>query len=188
MPNFGVEQRGGVSIAFVQIGTEKIGAPKFKKADILVALSHRAVERTKSHLAPNTLFIYDSSSISPPEIDDKTIGVHNWDTVAPEAFADQVGNKPGKPIQPPQALKIVGIPAAQVAKDELSPRVFNIIILGTIIAASQILNPEVVKKAMEQKFREKFADKPQLAELNYKAFARGQELFKKHVVTKGADR
>lgn len=31
IPNFGVEQRGGVSIAYVQIGDERIGAPKFKK-------------------------------------------------------------------------------------------------------------------------------------------------------------
>ena len=145
IPNFGVEQRGGVSIAFVQIGREKIGAPKFKKADILVALSQRAVERTRSYLTPNTLFVYDSSAIEPPEIADRAIGVQNWDTVAPEAFADQVGSQPGKPIQPPPAAKIVGIPAAQVAKEELSPRVFNIIILGAIIAASRILPPEIVK-------------------------------------------
>ena len=187
IPNFGVEQRGGVSIAFVQIGREKIGAPKFKKADILVALSQRAVERTRSYLTPNTLCVYDSSAIEPPEIADRAIGVQNWDTVAPEAFADQVGSQPGKPIQPPPAAKIVGIPAAQVAKEELSPRVFNIIILGAIIAASQILPPEVVKRAMEEKFREKFADKPQLAELNYRAFARGQELFQKFTAKEGAD-
>ncbi|MGB4510981.1 MAG: 2-oxoacid:acceptor oxidoreductase family protein, partial [Thermacetogeniaceae bacterium] len=41
IPNFGVEQRGGVSIAFVQIGDEKIGAPKFKTGDIVIALSDR---------------------------------------------------------------------------------------------------------------------------------------------------
>ncbi|HHY36728.1 MAG TPA: pyruvate oxidoreductase subunit gamma [Firmicutes bacterium] len=187
IPNFGVEQRGGVSIAFVQMGTERIGAPKFKKADILVALSQRAVERTKRYLTPNTLFIYDSSALQPPEIDDQAIGVHNWDTVAPEAFADQVSNRPGKPLQPPPVGKAVGIPAARVAKEELSPRVFNIIILGAIIAASRILPPEIVKKSMEEKFREKFAAKPQLAELNYRAFARGQELFQKIAVAEGAE-
>lgn len=31
IPNFGVEQRGGVSIAFVQVSDGDIGAPKFRK-------------------------------------------------------------------------------------------------------------------------------------------------------------
>jgi len=31
IPNFGVEQRGGVSIAFVQIGDQKIGAPSLRQ-------------------------------------------------------------------------------------------------------------------------------------------------------------
>ena len=43
IPNFGVEQRGGVSIAFVQISDGPIGAPKFVEADILIPVSPRAV-------------------------------------------------------------------------------------------------------------------------------------------------
>ena len=46
IPNFGVEQRGGVSIAYVQISDGPIGAPKFQKADILIPLSPRAIRRT----------------------------------------------------------------------------------------------------------------------------------------------
>ena len=45
IPNFGVEQRGGVSIAFCQIGDEKIGEPRFSKGDIVIMLSDRAIER-----------------------------------------------------------------------------------------------------------------------------------------------
>ncbi|MGI6576152.1 MAG: 2-oxoacid:acceptor oxidoreductase family protein [bacterium] len=183
IPNFGVEQRGGVSIAFVQISNAQIGSPKFKQADIIVALSQRAVERTKIYLTPATLFIYDSSAIKPPEIGDLSIGIQSWDTVAPEAFANQVGTQPGKPITPPKVPKVIGIPAAQVAKDQLTPRVFNVIILGAIIAASQVLEPEIVKKAMEAKFKDKFAAKPELAELNEKAFTTGQELYRKHTAT-----
>ena len=37
IPNFGVEQRGGVSIAFLQIGEGQIGAPRFVEADILIS-------------------------------------------------------------------------------------------------------------------------------------------------------
>ena len=46
IPNFGLEQRGGVSIAFLQFSDKRIGAPKFQKADIVIALSERAVART----------------------------------------------------------------------------------------------------------------------------------------------
>lgn len=60
IPNFGVEQRGGVSIAFVQIGDQKIGAPKFKTGDIVIALSDRAVRRVGMYAGPQTVFIYDA--------------------------------------------------------------------------------------------------------------------------------
>ena len=37
IPNFGLEQRGGVSLAFVQVSDQRIGAPKFNKGDVVVA-------------------------------------------------------------------------------------------------------------------------------------------------------
>ena len=55
IPNFGVEQRGGVSIAFMQISDEVIGSPKFDDADIIVALSDRAIERVQMYVNPNTV-------------------------------------------------------------------------------------------------------------------------------------
>lgn len=62
IPNFGVEQRGGVSVAFVQIGDEPIKAPKFKTGDIVIALSDRAIRRTAMYVGPETIFIYDESA------------------------------------------------------------------------------------------------------------------------------
>lgn len=59
IPNFGVEQRGGVSVAYVQISDEPIGSPKFKTADIAIALSKRAVFRIAKYCDANTLFIYE---------------------------------------------------------------------------------------------------------------------------------
>lgn len=61
IPNFGLEQRGGVSIAFIQVSNKRIGAPKFNKADVVVALSHRAIVRTHMYSGPETTFVYDSS-------------------------------------------------------------------------------------------------------------------------------
>lgn len=63
MPNYGVEQRGGVSLGFLQISATEIGFPKFSKADIVVVMCERAVERTKQYIGEDTLYIYDSSQI-----------------------------------------------------------------------------------------------------------------------------
>lgn len=64
MPNYGVEQRGGVSLGFIQIGKGVIGFPKFAKADILLVMCERAVERTKQYIGPETLYLYDSDLIN----------------------------------------------------------------------------------------------------------------------------
>ncbi|MFH1789565.1 MAG: 2-oxoacid:acceptor oxidoreductase family protein [bacterium] len=47
IPNFGLEQRGGVSLAFLQISNEEILYPKFTKPDILLIMSEQADFRTK---------------------------------------------------------------------------------------------------------------------------------------------
>jgi 2-oxoglutarate ferredoxin oxidoreductase subunit gamma len=149
IPNFGVEQRGGVSVAFCQISDEKVGSPKFQYADLVVALSDRAVRRTRQYANKNTLYIYDSS----------IKGVENE--------------------LPKDAKKVLGIPALETAKKELHPRVFNIIIMGAAIEATKVVGMEQAKKAVEKRLGYKFAQKPELRELNYKALERGAELVKK---------
>ncbi len=57
IPNFGVEQRGGVSLAFVVVDEKPIPYPKFKTADVLAILSERSRERTKEHLDTKTKII-----------------------------------------------------------------------------------------------------------------------------------
>ena len=57
IPNFGVEQRGGVSLAFVVIDEKPIVYPKFKTADILAILSERSQERVKEHRGKKTMII-----------------------------------------------------------------------------------------------------------------------------------
>lgn len=68
MPNYGVEQRGGVSLGFLQFGKGVIGFPKFQTADILVVMCSRAIERTKQYVGENTIYIYDSSQIESKEV------------------------------------------------------------------------------------------------------------------------
>jgi len=47
IPNYGLEQRGGVSLNFIQISDKKIMYPKFTKPDILLIMSPQARERVE---------------------------------------------------------------------------------------------------------------------------------------------
>ncbi len=146
IPNFGLEQRGGVSIAFIQVSDERIGAPKFNKADVVVALSERAIGRTAIYSDINTLYVYDSGFMAKPE------------------------------DLPREARKIIGIPAVDTANRQLHPKVFNIIIMGTVIGLTNVVSFEAAKKALESKLAYKFEKNPDLRELNFKALAIGKEM------------
>ncbi|MEG6523299.1 2-oxoacid:acceptor oxidoreductase family protein [Desulfotomaculum sp. 1211_IL3151] len=150
IPNFGVEQRGGVSIAFLQIHDKHIGAPKFDKADILVALSDRAVRRCRQYVDANTVFVYDAS----------IQGVEN--DLPKEG----------------EAKKVLAIPALEISQNELHPRVFNILIMGAVIGATGVIPVDAAKSAIEKKLGYKFEQNPQLREMNFKAIERGIELMK----------
>ena len=49
IPNYGLEQRGGVSLAYIKISDKAIVYPKFSTPDILMILSEQARERTKDY-------------------------------------------------------------------------------------------------------------------------------------------
>ncbi len=151
IPNFGVEQRGGVSIAYVQISEEPIEAPKFKTADIVIALSDRAVRRTQKYVNEDTLFVYDS-------------GIKGIENELPK-----------------NAKKVLGIPAIEVAKAEFHPRVFNVVIMGAVIGMTGVVTVEQAKAAIEKKLGYKFEQNPELREMNFKALDRGIELVKHQV-------
>lgn len=62
IPNFGIEQRGGVSIAFAQISDTQIGEAKFAKGDIILMLSDRAIDRCAQYVDPaKSVVVYDTS-------------------------------------------------------------------------------------------------------------------------------
>lgn len=149
IPNFGLEQRGGVSIAFLQFSDQRIGAPKFQKADIVIALSERAVDRTLVYSGSETLYVYDSSfKVGPEEL-------------------------------PQEAKQIIGLPAIDTANNELHPRVFNIIIMGAVIGLSNVVSFEAAKEALEHKLGYKFEKDPKLRELNFRALEIGRKMAEK---------
>ena len=58
IPNFGVEQRGGVSLAFLIIDDIEIFYPKFEKADLIAILAKRSFPRVRSYLSDKTKVVF----------------------------------------------------------------------------------------------------------------------------------
>lgn len=63
VPYFSTEKRGGVSIAYAQIGDEDIPFPKFSKADVWVVMSQRAIDRIYDLLQDGTQVICNSTLV-----------------------------------------------------------------------------------------------------------------------------
>lgn len=143
LPNFGVEQRGGVSLAFVQIGNAAISFPKFQKADVAVVLSARSIKRIEQYLTPNTLVLFDNSLIEPAQL------AH-------------------------LSVEKMAIPASYMAKQKLTPKVFNMIILGALSA--ELGYPKIKNLGHEQEkyFAEKIKKEPQLKHFNLLALELGE--------------
>ena len=57
IPNYGLEQRGGVSLNFIQVSDEKLVYPKFTTADLLLVLSPQARDRTKAYVGKDTIVL-----------------------------------------------------------------------------------------------------------------------------------
>ncbi|MDO8507543.1 MAG: 2-oxoacid:acceptor oxidoreductase family protein [bacterium] len=70
VPNYGVEQRGGASLGFVQISNEEIGFPKFQNVDILVILAARAIPRVREYITKDTLIVHDETLVSKESLKD----------------------------------------------------------------------------------------------------------------------
>lgn len=146
IPNFGVEQRGGVSLAFVQLGDEVVAVPKFRRAQVVVALSDRAIQRTADYVTRETTFIYEASAAVDPS------------------------------FLPREAGRLLPVPAVKLATEHLHPRVFNVLILGTVVGVVDMVEETALKAALEGLLGHKFALKPELRELNYRALGEGREL------------
>lgn len=150
IPNFGVEQRGGVSVAYVQISDDPIGSPKFKTADIAIALSKRSVARIARYCDANTIFMYEGEiQLSQDEL-------------------------------PRESKAVICVPAIRISKEELHPKVFNVLMLGVVIGLSNLVKVETIKGTIESKLGYKFEKQPELREMNYTALERGIKLAEEH--------
>lgn len=51
VPNYGLEQRGGMSLAYIQISLEPIVYQKFSRPDLLILMSEKARPRVRKNLS-----------------------------------------------------------------------------------------------------------------------------------------
>lgn len=147
LPSFGVEQRGGASVAFVQISSGAIVYPRFAKANVAVAFGSRAIAAIKDYLTDNTLLIYDNSAVSDKNL--RQIKDHVKDYLA--------------------------IPAQSLARSKLSSKVSNVILLGGIATHLKEINYQDFENSILEKFASKIVKNPELKELNIKALKLGLE-------------
>ncbi|MDR1396752.1 MAG: 2-oxoacid:acceptor oxidoreductase family protein [Desulfarculales bacterium] len=76
-------------------------------------------------------------------------------------------------------IAVFKIPMNDLATEMNNIQVLNIIGLGAIVAASEVVSQEAALKAIDKTFGEKFISKPHLLELNRQAFAKGIAAVKK---------
>jgi 2-oxoglutarate ferredoxin oxidoreductase subunit gamma len=69
-------------------------------------------------------------------------------------------------------LTVLKVPASGIAIEVGSPRAANMVALGAYVGGTGIVEPEVVEGILEHEF----GKKPQVLEINLKAFRRGYEL------------
>lgn len=145
IPNFGVEQRGGVSMAFVQIGEMEIDSPKFQIADIAVVLSDRAYQRMNMHLDKKTKVVYDPYTVSSSVEEIKKTVEESYEILATET-----------------------------SKAQKMPRSANVLIMGAVNDLASIVDREILINEMHNKFKKYYEKKPELKELNVRAFKLGE--------------
>lgn len=138
LPEFGVEQRGTPSIAYVIIEEKSFDAYKFQTADLVVILRERAIKPASDKINPNTKVVFDSSTIG---------------------FTDL----------PKNHGQLLAIPATQIAKEKLTSKVFNVIVLGAISRLVFDLKESDLWSALKKSLGVKFSKNPDLKELNRQA-------------------
>lgn len=145
LPSFGVEQRGGVSIAYVQIGSNNITYPRFSNANIVVAFSNRAIDSVKNYLNDSTLFIYDNSVILSKKLED-------------------IKNK----------VKIyLAVNATKIAMEKYSIKALNMILLGAVSNQFKDIQYADFEKSILKEFEQKIQKNPEIKDNNLNAFKEG---------------
>ena len=148
IPNYGVEQRGGVTLAFIKMRRKQpIVYPKFSTADILVWLSPRSIKRTEQYLGKITRVIYNQSAIN-------TLKNKNYLAIDFDKLGEAVGSK--RSVN----MIILGL--------LMNPQLKN--------GLTDWLKKADLLKLIDRKFIKQYQKNPDLKKFNDQAFLKGYNL------------
>lgn len=145
LPSFGVEQRGGVTLAYIQISSNPVAYPRFSKAEFVLALCNRSIEVVKNFITDRTFFIYDSA-----EIDEKNLKI----------VEDKVKN-------------FIAVPAKKIAQEKFTTKVSNMILLGVLSAQLKDIDYKQIQDSIVTELAAKINKDPQIKDLNFSGFQAG---------------
>lgn len=145
IPSFGVEQRGGVSLSYIQIDSEPIPYPRFEQAEIIMAFCDRAIPVIEKFIKEDTLLIYDNSAIN-----------------------DDVLEK----IKP-KVKNYLGVSAQSLAQERFSTKVLNIIFLGALANQMKDISFANLEAALTETLGAKMAADENIKKMNFAALQEG---------------
>lgn len=154
LPSFGVEQRGGVSLAFIKIDEQPISYPRFDKADIILAFCNRSIESISKYIHDRSLLIYDDSAIE-------------------DKFLDPIRDR---------VKKIIRVPAQQIAMEKYSSKILNMILLGAVLSFSEIELKKIDQLIVDE-LKNKIIENPKIKEMNLAAVREGMKIAKETVAS-----
>lgn len=143
-PSYGPEQRGGTSNCSVTISGKTIGSPVVEECDVLIAMNKPALEKYAVDVKENGTILFDSR--------------------AGEYTAEDLHAKKG--------VKIISIPARQIAKEIGNPKAMNTAILGVLMELGK-KSPIMSQDAFKNGIRDTFAAKPKLIDVNLEVLDAG---------------
>jgi 2-oxoglutarate ferredoxin oxidoreductase subunit gamma len=117
--SFGPEARGSTCAAQVMLSDDKIGYPYLKGSDLFLCLSQAGYDKYVDELKEGGTLIYESELIT---LDDRM----------------------------PKDAKAFGIPATRLTQEKIGKLiVFNMVMLGFLVANAKIVSEEAARKAVE---------------------------------------
>jgi len=140
MPSYGPEMRGGTANCTVVISEKRVSSPIVSKPNLLVAMNLPSLIKFQDSIQKNGFLFINSSLI---------------ESEAAVARED---------------IKIIKVPANEIAEQLGSPKSANMVILGAILAKTKCLKVETVYRFLEKKNPRK-----EVIELNKKAIQKGME-------------
>jgi len=151
-PSYGPEQRGGTANCSVVISGDTIGSPVVDNCNVLIALNKPALERFALDVKDGGIILYDS------RIGDFDIN---------ELIGNNGENKD-------KTIKVISVPAIDIANSQGNPKAFNTAILGVLMEIGEIIPADAYKEGI----KEIFASKPKLVQLNIDVLEAGAKWMK----------